>query len=335
MDGKRVALVGATGAVGVEMLKILEERNFPLKGLSLVASERSEGKVFKFRGGDIKVQDLNKFSFAGTDIVLSSPGASISRQYVPRAVEEGAVVVDNTSAFRMEPDVPLVVPEVNPEKIKEHKGIIANPNCSTIQLVAALKPLHDAARIRRVVVSTYQAVSGAGTKAVAELESQTRAFLGGESYEPSEFPHRIAFNMIPQIDVFLDNGYTKEEMKMVDETKKIMGDESIRVSATAVRVPVFRGHSESVNLEFERPLGPAEAAEILSAAPGLEVVDSPSDSLYPMPADCEGRDEVFVGRLRGDESADNALNMWIVSDNLRKGAALNTIQIAEHLAGMD
>lgn len=335
MEGKRVALVGATGAVGMEMLKILEERNFPLKGLSLVASERSEGKVFKFGGGEIKVQDLNKFSFAETDIVLSSPGASVSRQYVPGAVEEGAVVVDNTSAFRMEPDVPLVVPEVNPEKIKEHRGIIANPNCSTIQLVAALKPLHDAACIKRVVVSTYQAVSGAGTKAVTELESQTRAFLGGESFEPSAFPHRIAFNMIPQIDVFLDNGYTKEEMKMADETKKIMGDDSIRVSATAVRVPVFRGHSESVNLEFERPLGPAEAAEILSAAPGLEVVDSPSDSLYPMPADCEGRDEVFVGRLRADESADNALNMWIVSDNLRKGAALNPIQIAEHLAGID
>ena len=335
MEGKRVALVGATGAVGREMMKILEERKFPLAELVLVASSRSAGKLIKFAGEELEVHDLDRFSFSGVDIVLSSPGASISRQYVPRAVEEGAVVVDNTSAFRMDPDVPLVVPEVNPEKIKEHRGIIANPNCSTIQLVAALKPLHDAARIKRVVVSTYQAVSGAGTKAVAELESQTKAFLNGESFEPAAFPHRIAFNMIPQIDVFLDNGYTKEEMKMVEETKKIIGDASIRVSATAVRVPVFRGHSESVNLEFERPLSAGEAARILSGAPGIRVVDSPADALYPMPVDCEGRDEVFVGRLRGDDSVENGLNMWIVSDNLRKGAALNTIQIAEKLAGVN
>ncbi len=335
MEGKRVALVGATGAVGMEMMKILEERNFPLAELVLVASERSEGRLLEFGGEKLEVRDLNKFSFSGIDIVLSSPGAAISRQYAPRAVEEGAVVVDNTSAFRMDPGVPLIVPEVNPEKIKEHSGIIANPNCSTIQLVTALKPLHDAARIKRGVVSTYQAVSGAGVKAVRELDSQTRAFLSGESFEPSAFPHRIAFNMIPQIDVFLDNGYTKEEMKMVWETKKIMGDDSIRVSATAVRVPVFRGHSESVNLEFEKPLSAGGAVEILAGAPGIKVVDSPRESLYPMPVGCEGRDEVFVGRLREDDSVENGLNMWIVSDNLRKGAALNTVQIAEKLARGD
>jgi aspartate-semialdehyde dehydrogenase len=331
MEGKRVALVGATGAVGMEMIKILEQKKISPAELFMVASERSEGKTINFAGRGLKVQNLDKFSFRGVDIVLSSPGASISKKYVPRAVEEGAVVVDNTSAFRMDAGVPLVVPEVNPEKIKEHRGIIANPNCSTIQLVVALKPLHDAVRIKRVVVSTYQAVSGAGVKAVAELKDQTAAFLEGKTLEPSAFPHRIAFNMIPQIDVFLDNGYTKEEMKMVDETKKIMGDDSIRVTATAVRVPVFRGHSESVNIEFEKPLSCARAAEILSNAPGIKLLDSPEKSIYPLPADSEGKDEVFVGRLRQDESISNGLNMWIVSDNLRKGAALNTIQIAEKL----
>ena len=331
MEGKRVALVGATGAVGMEMIKILEQRKIFPSELFMVASGRSEGKTINFAGRGLKVQNLDKFSFRGVDIVLSSPGASISRQYVPRAVEEGAVVVDNTSAFRMDAGVPLVVPEVNPEKIKEHKGVIANPNCSTIQLVVALKPLHDAVRIKRVVVSTYQAVSGAGVKAVTELKDQTAAFLKGETLAPSAFPHRIAFNMIPQIDVFLENGYTKEEMKMVDETKKIMGDDSIRVTATAVRVPVFRGHSESVNIEFEKPLSAARAAEILSKAPGIKLLDSPEKSMYPLPADSEGKDEVFVGRLRADESIGNGLNMWIVSDNLRKGAALNTIQIAEKL----
>ncbi len=335
MEGKRVALVGATGAVGMEMMRILEDRKFPVAELFPVASARSGGKLLKFAGKELKVHDLEKFSFKGIDIVLSSPGASISRRYVPRAVAEGAVVVDNTSAFRMDAGVPLVVPEVNPEKIREHSGIIANPNCSTIQLVAALKPLHDAAVIKRVVVSTYQAVSGAGVKAVKELEAQTRAFLSGGDLEPSALLRRIAFNLIPQIDVFLENGYTKEEMKMVDETKKIMGDDSIKISATAVRVPVFRGHSESVNLEFKKPLSASRAAEILSRAPGIKVVDSPADSLYPMPADSEGRDEVFVGRLRGDDSVENGLNMWIVSDNLRKGAALNTVQIAENLAGAD
>jgi aspartate-semialdehyde dehydrogenase len=332
MAGKNIAVVGATGAVGLEMLKILEERNFAVGQLSLVASKRSEGKSLEFSGREFKVHDLNKFSFRNVDIVLSSPGASVSRQYVPRAVSEGAVVIDNTSAFRLIPDVPLVVPEVNPGKIKEHKGIIANPNCSTIQLVAAIKPIHDSAGIKRIIVSTYQAVSGAGAKAVAELKNQTKAFLKGELFEPSAFPHRIAFNLIPQIDSFLDNGYTKEEMKMVDETKKIMGDDSIKVSATAVRAPVFRGHSESVNLELKNPLSPARAKEILSASPGLKVIDSPADLLYPMPVFSEGRDEVFIGRLRADHTVENGLNMWIVSDNLRKGAALNAIQIAEKLA---
>ncbi len=331
MREKNLALVGATGAVGFEMMRILEEREFPIGDIALVASERSAGKRLEFAGAELEVRDLNKFSFKDTDIVLSSPGASISRQYVPRAVEEGAVVVDNTSAFRMFPDVPLVVPEVNPEKIKEHKGIIANPNCSTIQLVVALKPLHDAAGIKRIVVSTYQAVSGAGVKAVNELRDQTGAVLRGEEFAPAAFPHRIAFNMIPQIDVFLENGYTKEEMKMVEETKKIMGDDSIRVTATTVRVPVFRGHSESVNLEFEKPLSPEEATRILGGAPGVKVIDSPDESLYPMPLDSEGRDEVFVGRIRADESIENGLNLWVVSDNLRKGAALNTVQIAEKL----
>ncbi len=331
MQGVRVAVVGATGAVGREMLEILEQRSFPLKELELVASARSEGRVLRFGGEELRVNDLDKFSFKKTDIVLSSPGASVSREYVSRAVREGAVVVDNTSAFRMEPEVPLVVPEVNSEKIADHKGVVANPNCSTIQLVVALKPLHDAAGIKRVVVSTYQAVSGAGAKAVTQLREQTRAVLDGKDYEADAFPHGIAFNMIPQIDDFLENGYTKEEMKMTDETKKIMGDDSILVSATAVRVPAFRGHSESVNVEFHNPITPGRAREVLEGFPGVKVVDSPAESAYPMPVDCAGRDEVFVGRVRADDSAENCLNMWVVSDNLRKGAALNTVQIAEKL----
>ena len=326
-----VAVVGATGAVGLEMINILEQRNFPLRELHLVASERSAGKTLRFRGKDLAIEVLSSFSFKGIDLVLSSPGASVSKGYVPGAVSEGAVVIDNTSAFRMEPDVPLVVPEVNPEKISEQRGIISNPNCSTIQLVVALKPIHNISRIRRIVISTYQAASGAGSPAVDELKKQTSAALEGSEITPGVFPHRIAFNVLPHIDIFLDNAYTREEMKLVQETRKIMADESIRITATAVRVPVFVGHSESVNIETEGKLSPQDVREILSKSAGVVVVDKPEDNLYPLAVNAAGKDEVFVGRIREDESIENGLNMWIVSDNLRKGAALNAIQIAEHL----
>ncbi len=331
MKDYRVAVVGATGAVGREMIKIVAQRNFPVREMKLVASERSKGKLLKFGEDSIEVENLADFSFRETDIVLSSPGASISKQYVPRAVEEGAVVIDNTSAFRMDPDVPLVVPEVNPHAVRRHKGIIANPNCSTIQLVVALKPLHDALRIKRLVISTYQAASGAGTPAVNELMEQSALVLLGKKAEPSVFPHQIAFNVLPHIDVFLENAYTKEEMKLVNETRKIMEDDSIRITATAVRVPVSIGHSESVNIETEKHLTPELARELLRKAPGVIVVDEPSANEYPFPVDAAGKDEVFVGRIRKDESVENGLNMWVVSDNLRKGAALNAVQIAEIL----
>lgn len=326
-----VAIVGATGAVGEEMRKIVEQRNFPVGNLKLLASQRSVGKEFLFHGEKIKVEELKPERLNGVEIILSSPGATVSKQYVPEAIKRGCVVVDNTSAFRMEPDVPLVVPEVNPHAIKRHKGIIANPNCSTIQMVVALKPLHDAARIKRVVVSTYQSVSGTGMKAIIELREQTRALMNGGQYPPRVYPHQIAFNALPHIDVFLENGYTKEEIKMVNETKKIMEDDSIKVSATTVRVPVYRGHSESVNLEFESEMTPERARQILSKAPGVKVVDDPSKALYPLAINCEGLDETFVGRIRRDDTVPHGLNMWIVSDNLRKGAALNAVQIAEYL----
>ncbi|GAB4340341.1 MAG: aspartate-semialdehyde dehydrogenase [Candidatus Abyssubacteria bacterium] len=328
-----VAIVGATGAVGEEMRKIVEQRNFPVGNLKLLASNRSVGKELLFRGEKIKVEELKPERLDGVEIILSSPGASVSKQYVPEAIKRGCVVVDNTSAFRMEPDVPLVVPEVNPHAIKRHKGVIANPNCSTIQMVVALKPLHDAARIKRVVVSTYQSVSGTGMKAIIELREQTRALMNGGEYPPKVYPHQIAFNALPHIDVFMENGYTKEEIKMVNETKKIMEDDSIKVTATTVRVPVYRGHSESVNLEFESEMSPERAREILSKAPGVKVVDEPSKARYPLAIDCEGRDETFVGRIRRDDTVAHGLNLWIVSDNLRKGAALNAVQIAERLIG--
>jgi aspartate-semialdehyde dehydrogenase len=328
-----VAVAGATGAVGQQMVTCLEERHFPVAEFRPLASERSLGKTVRFRGQEIPVEVLTKDSFQGIDIALFSAGGSISQEYGPIAAQAGAVVVDNSSAWRMDPDVPLVVPEVNPQDITLFKktGIIANPNCSTIQMVVVLKPLHDAARIKRVVVSTYQAVSGTGQKAVEELAAQVRALLSNQEVVAKVYPHRIAFNCFPHIDVFLDNGYTKEEMKMVHETKKIMGDNTIEVTATTVRVPVFYGHSESVNLETERKLTPAEAREILARFPGVKVVDDPSQNEYPMPLDAAGQDLTLVGRIREDFSIKNGLNLWVVSDNIRKGAATNAVQIAEIL----
>ncbi|MEE8483122.1 MAG: aspartate-semialdehyde dehydrogenase [Nitrospinota bacterium] len=331
MSKFNVAVAGATGAVGNEMIKTLEARNFPTKSLRLLASERSVGKTLKYKGKDIPVEVLTNDSFKGIDIALFSAGASRSKEFAPAAVKSGAVVVDNSSAFRMEPDVPLVVPEVNAHAIKSHKGIIANPNCSTIQMVVALFPLHVKAKIKRIVVSTYQAVSGSGQKAVDELSRQVKDIFSMQGVEKKVFPHQIAFNCLPHIDVFLENGYTKEEMKMVNETKKIMEDDSIEVSPTAVRVPVFFGHGESVNIETEKELSADDAREILKIAPGVEVVDDPSKNLYPLALEAAGRDEVFVGRIRKDPTVKNGLNMWIVSDNIRKGAALNAVQIAELL----
>ena len=329
-----VAVVGATGAVGNEMIETLEQRNFPVRDLKLLASERSAGTVLSYKGHDVKVEVLKKDSFKGMDIALFSAGGSVSEKFGPVAAGSGCVVIDNTSAFRMDAAVPLVVPEVNAHAVKDYrkKGIIANPNCSTIQMVVVLKPLHDAARIKRVVVSTYQAVSGTGKRAVAELESQVMSIYGHKEIVHAVYPHQIAFNCLPHIDIFLENGYTKEEMKMVNETRKIMEDESIAVTATTVRVPVFYGHSESVNLEFERPLTPDEARKILSKAPGVTVADDPKKNLYPLAIYAAGKDETFVGRIRKDESIAHGLNMWIVADNIRKGAALNAVQIAEILA---
>ncbi|MEN6627728.1 MAG: aspartate-semialdehyde dehydrogenase [Candidatus Sumerlaeia bacterium] len=327
----RVAVMGATGAVGREMLRTLEQRHFPYSSIKLLASERSAGTTLLFDGAMRPVEVLTDKSFNDVDIVLASAGASVSKQFAPIAARAGAVVIDNTSAFRMDPDVPLVVPEVNPEAAQAHQGIIANPNCSTIQMVVALAPLHKAAGIKRVVVSTYQATSGAGASAMAEMEAQTLAQLTHQPLPPArKFRYTMAFNCLPQIDVFLENGYTKEEMKMVNETHKIL-DPEIRVTATTVRVPVFRGHSESVNIETSKKLTVAEAQRILAQAPGCVVLDDPDHGVYPMPIYAEGRDATYIGRIREDESIDNGLNMWIVSDNLRKGAALNAVQIAEML----
>jgi aspartate-semialdehyde dehydrogenase len=328
-----VAVVGATGAVGNEMLKILEERKFPVGKLKLLASERSLGKSLEYKGESLPVEVLEEDSFTGVQIGLFSAGGSISEKFAPLAAQAGCVVIDNTSAFRMVPDIPLVVPEVNPEAIALYKnrGIIANPNCSTIQMVVALKPIHDAVRIKRIVVSTYQAVSGTGKKAIDELMDQTRALLTFQDPVIKVYPHQIAFNCLPQIDVFVDNGYTKEEMKMINETKKIMNDPTIAVTATTVRVPVFYAHSESVNIETEKKITPQEVRELLAKAPGVTVVDDPADRQYPLAIHAAGRDETFVGRIREDESIPNGINMWVVSDNLRKGAALNAVQIAEIL----
>jgi len=331
-----VAVVGATGAVGREILSILEERKFPVRDLKLLASSRSAGQRLEYAGSDVPVSTLDKDSFKGVDLVLSSPGSKVSAEFSPIAAREGAVVVDNTSHWRMDPEIPLVVPEVNPHDIGMFvkRRIIANPNCSTIQMVVALKPIHDVARIRRIVVNTYQAVSGAGQKGMAELETQVRQLFNSKDVTQELFPKRMAFNLIPcipQKDAFLPDGTTTEEQKMVDETRKIMGDPSIKVHATCVRVPVFNGHSESINIELERPLTAEQARELLRKAPGVAVLDEPEKMLFPTPMDVSGEDLVLVGRIRQDTTVPHGLSMFVVGDNLRKGAALNAVQIAEVL----
>jgi len=328
-----IAVVGATGLVGAEMLKILEERDFPVDSIKLLASERSAGSFLEFKGKEEKVNLLSEETFDGIDFALFSPGAAVSKIYAPVAADAGCIVIDNTSQFRMEPDIPLVVPEVNPEAIADYqkRNIIANPNCSTIQLVVALMPIHKQATIKRVVVSTYQAVSGAGKEAIDELSGQTMSIFNMQNIEKHAFSRQIAFNCIPQIDIFMDDDYTKEELKMANETRKIMDDASIRVTSTAVRVPVFIGHSEAVNIETKEKITVQEVRNILSSAPGLRVIDDPQKGLYPTALDSSGRDDVLVGRIREDVSIPNGINMWIVADNLRKGAALNAVQIAETL----
>ena len=332
-ENYNVAVVGATGAVGEEMRKILAERLFPVDRLRLLASERSAGQRLEFCGQQVPVEVLDEDSFDDVDIALFSAGSSVSARYAPAAVDAGAVVIDNTSRFRMDDDVPLVVPEVNAREIAAHvrRGIIANPNCSTIQMVVALKPLYDAAGITRIVVSTYQSVSGAGRQAMEELGTQTAALFNGREVECERFPHRIAFNCIPHIDSFLPNGYTGEEMKMIRETRKILGDPDIRITATAVRVPVFCSHSESINVETRTKLSAGDVRAILREAPGVLLRDDPQDNDYPLATEVTGKDATFVGRIREDDSVDNGINLWVVGDNLRKGAALNAVQIAEIL----
>jgi aspartate-semialdehyde dehydrogenase len=327
-----IAIVGATGAVGTQMIECLEEREFPVGKIRYLASSRSAGEILEFHGKPVMVEELTHDSFDGIDIALFSAGGERSRDFCPSAVKAGAVCIDNSSAWRMDADVPLVVPEVNAHAIAGYtkKGIIANPNCSTIQMVVALKPLHDHAAIKRIVVSTYQAVSGTGRKAIDELRVQVGELLNGRPVNSDVYPHQIAFNCLPQIDSFCDNGYTKEEMKMVNETRKIMEAE-IRVTATTVRVPVFYGHSESINIETEKEISVAKAMELIAAAPGCELVDEVAEGIYPMPIDAAGQDLVQVGRIRRDESIENGLNLWVVADNIRKGAATNAVQIAELL----
>jgi aspartate-semialdehyde dehydrogenase len=331
--GYRVAVVGATGNVGHEMLQILAERRFPADEVVALASDRSVGREVSFgEDATLKVKALNTFDFEGIDIVLSSPGAKVSAEFAPRAAAAGAVVIDNTSHFRMDPDVPLVVPEVNPDAIAGYprRNVIANPNCSTIQMVVALKPLHDRFTINRVVVATYQSVSGAGKEAMDELFNQTRAIYVNDPLDRQVFTKQIAFNAIPHIDVFMDDGSTKEEWKMAAETKKIL-DPAIKVSATCVRIPVFIGHGEAVHVEFDQPVSAEEARAALAEAPGVVVVDHRANEGYVSPVECAGEDAVYVSRIREDPTVDNGLALWVVSDNLRKGAALNTVQIAEHL----
>ena len=335
MKKYNVAILGATGAVGGEFLKLIEERNFPFAELRLLASKRSAGTEIEFMGKTYVVQEATKDSFQGIDIALFA-GGSVSKEFAPYAVEAGAVVIDNSSTFRMDPEVPLVVPEVNPQAILKHKGIIANPNCSTIIMVMALKPLYDLAKIKRVVVSTYQAVSGAGKEGIDELTDQVKDYSEGKEMVEKILPsaslekhYPIAFNLIPQIDVFLDNLYTKEEMKMINETQKIMEDYDMRITATTVRVPVYRSHSESVNIEFEHDLELADMIKAIEAFPGVQMLDNPQAQEYPMPLYTSDKDDCFVGRLRRDESNPNTFNLWIVGDQIRKGAALNTLQIAE------
>ena len=332
--GYRVAVVGATGAVGREMMKTLAERDFPVAEVAALASERSVGSQVSFgEDDDVKVQNLATFDFKGTDLVFSSPGAKISAEFSPKAAKKGAVVIDNTSHFRMDPDVPLVVPEVNPQALAGYakRNIVANPNCSTIQMVVALKPLHELARIKRVVVATYQSTSGSGKDAMDELFNQTRGIYVNEPVRPEQFTKQIAFNVIPHIDSFMDDGSTKEEWKMVAETKKIL-DPAIKLTATCVRVPVFIGHAEAINIEFEKPISPEEAREALSAQDGVTVIDHRANEGYVTPAECAGEDQVYVSRIRSDPTVDNGLSIWVVSDNLRKGAALNAVQIGETLS---
>jgi len=332
MKTYNIGVVGATGAVGQEMIKMLFDRKFPVKSLRLLASERSSGKKVKVGDTEIAVEKLTPQSPKGLDIALFSAGAAVSREFAPYFAAAGCFVIDNSSAWRMEQGIPLVVPEVNPHTLSADTRIIANPNCSTIQMVVVLKPLHDAARIKRVVIATYQSVSGAGGRGMDELEAQSRAWAKNEPLPaPVKFPYPIAFNLIPQIDIFLENEYTKEEMKMADETRKIMGDDSIAVSATCVRVPVFRAHSEAVWVETEKKLSSKEARELLAGADGVEVMDDPASRKYPMPADAANKQVTYVGRIREDISTAKGLTFWIVSDNLLKGAALNAVQIAEAL----
>lgn len=330
MKSYTVAIVGALGAVGKEMASILSQRNFPIEKIKLLDIEDNEGKEVLFKGETIKIEAAKEGAFKDVDIALFSAGANASLQLAPIAVNEGAVVIDNSSAWRMDPNIPLVVPEVNPEALQKHKGLIANPNCSTIQMLVALKPIHDNYNIKRIVVSTYQAVSGSGKKAIDELNNQIKDYVNGEEMTSEVYPYQIAFNALPHIDVFTDNGYTKEEMKMVDETKKIM-DLSIDVSACAVRIPVIRCHSESINIETKKPINLDNIKFLLRNAPGIKVLDNIQANLYPLAIHAQGKDDVFVGRIRQDFSVENGLNMWIVSDNLRKGAALNAVQIAETL----
>ncbi len=336
MSGKRinVAVAGATGAVGNQMIQCLEEADFPVGSIKLLASARSVGRTLRFRGDMIAVEELKEDSFKGMDIALFSAGGGTSEQFAPCAASDGCVVVDNSSAWRMDPDVPLVVPEVNSHAIAgfSKKGIIANPNCSTIQMVVALDPIHKNFQIKRIVVSTYQAVSGTGKKAIDELFDQTRAMINFLEYEKKVYPHRIAFNCLPHIDTFLDNGYTKEEMKMVNETRKILEDDTIGVTATTVRVPVFYGHCEAVNVETRKPISASEARLLLQKSAGIKVMDDPTKTIYPLATDGAGQDLTLVGRIRNDESITNGINMWIVADNIRKGAATNAVQIARVLA---
>jgi len=335
MKEYEIAIVGATGLVGQEFIKVLVQRNFPMNSVHLFASDRSAGRRLVVNQQEIEVKETAPESFEGIDIALFSAGSEISRHFSLLAAQSGAVVIDNSAAFRMEPSVPLVVPEVNPEDIEWHTGIIANPNCSTIQMVVALYPLHKANPIKRIVVSSYQSVSGTGLAAVEELTVQTKQVLEGQTTIPHVYPHQIAFNVLPEIDVFLDDGYTKEEWKLVEETKKIMHADDIAISATCVRVPVFTGHSEAVHVEFSHPMLPDEAERILVQAPGVKILDDTAISLYPHPWSAAGTDEVFVGRIRRDTSHPNGLVMWVVADNLRKGAALNAVQIAEEMIKRD
>jgi aspartate-semialdehyde dehydrogenase len=332
-EAYNVAVVGATGAVGEQMREVLEDRQFPVGELRLLASERSAGQFLPFQGRQVRVDILTEESFAGVDVALFSAGGKVSAKFAPAALAAGAIVVDNTAHFRMDPEIPLVVPEVNAKEIAQYqnRGIVANPNCSTIQMVVALKPLHDAARIKRVVVSTYQSVSGAGRMAMEELSQQVSALFNGRELKKEKFPHQIAFNCIPHIDVFMEDGYTKEEWKLIHETRKILGEPALAVTATTVRVPVFCSHSESVNIETESKLTAEKAREILRQAPGVILADVPSEDIYPLAIDAVGKDATYVGRIREDHSVDNGLNLWIVADNLRKGAALNAVQIAEIL----